>query len=767
MYAKTKNKLTTINRSKIGLALLLASSTITAQAFEPLSFNSALTPGNVDQHVMPALDNAKLMERDAKVRQAATDTPVLRYAEPISVSISPSLKAQNWQSTTLVKNNVATPMSVWRTSVVSTGALSLNLGFAEYFMPEGGSLHIYTPNQAERIRPFTSADNEAHGQLWTPMLKGEEVIIEVNVPTAKLKQLKLRLSAVNHGYLGSNLDKISQILSGSCNVDTVCSEGDDWRPQIRSEARISIGGSGLCTGTALNNTNNDGKGLFLTAYHCGVTSSSAPSVVAYWNYENSICRTPGSSSSGGNGDGVLTQFNSGTIFRAGYSASDMTLVEFDDPFNPAHNVFLAGWNAGSTPATSAVAIHHPRGDEKRISFENDPLTVTSYSSSSSPGAGTHLRVADWDLGTTEPGSSGSGLFDQNKRVVGQLHGGSAACGNNSPDWYGWLHKSWTGGGTNSSRLSNWLDPNGTGATAIDGMESGGTGSNVPPVARLTSSCNGLTCTFDGSTSTDSDGSIVSYQWNFGDNNTATGANTQHTFASSNTYSVSLTVTDNSGASRTTTENVTVSDGSATNELVSGVPVNNLSGGKDAEDLYFINTANPNTKVDVALSGGSGDADLYVKKASEPTLNDYDCRPYVAGNNENCSVTMAQAGTVYVKLIGYSAYSGASLVATLTDGPVDNNDFPQTGLSATSGNWERFTYTVPQGKSQIEVTTSGGTGDADLYVNKGTAPTTSVYECRPYSTGNNESCTVAVNAGEVVHIGVRAYRNFSGVTLDVQ
>ena len=95
------------------------------------------------------------------------------------------------------------------------------------------------------------------------------------------------------------------------------------------------------------------------------------------------------------------------------------------------------------------------------------------------------------------------------------------------------------------------------------------------------------------------------------------------------------------------------------------------------------------------------------------------------------------------------------------------DFPQTGLSATSGNWERFTYTVPQGKSQIEVTTSGGTGDADLYVNKGTAPTTSVYECRPYSTGNNESCTVAVSAGEVVHIGVRAYRNFSGVTLDVQ
>lgn len=765
MNQRTKNKLTTINRTKISLALLLASSALTAQAAEPLSFNSALTPGNVQQHVMPTLDNAQLMKRDAKVRKAASDTPILQYAEPIPVSISPSLNSQKWQSTTVMKNNVNTPMSVWRTSVKSNGALSLNLGFAEYFMPEGGSLHIYTPNQAKRIRPFTAADNDSHGQLWTPMLQGDEVIIEVNVPTAKLKQLKLRLSAVNHGYLGGNLEEVSQRLSGSCNVDTVCSEGDDWRPQIRSEARITINGSGLCTGTALNNTNNDGKGFFLTAYHCGVTSSSAPSVVAYWNYENSYCRTPGSGDSGGNGDGVLTQFNSGTIFRAGYSSSDMTLVEFDDPFNPAHNVFLAGWNAGSTPATSAVAIHHPRGDEKRISFENDPTTVTSYSGSSSPGAGTHLRIADWDIGTTEPGSSGSGLFDQNKRVVGQLHGGSAACGNNSPDWYGWLHKSWTGGGANNSRLSNWLDPNGTGLTAIDGIEANGGGGNLPPVARITSNCNGLSCTFDGSNSTDSDGSIVSYQWNFGDNSNSSGASAQHTFTATNTYAVTLTVTDNSGSTRSSTENVTVSDGSSSNELISGVPVNNLSGAKDDEAVYFINTTADNTTVDVALSGGSGDADLYVKKLNEPTLNDYDCRPYIGGNNENCSVTMPTSGQVFVKLIGYGAYSGASLVATLTEAPT--NDFPVADLAATSGNWERFTYTVPSGQSQVNVTIAGGSGDADLYTKKGTAPTTSDYECRPYRSGNNENCSVAVSAGEIVHIGVRAYSSFSGVTLDVQ
>ena len=76
---------------------------------------------------------------------------------------------------------------------------------------------------------------------------------------------------------------------------------------------------------------------------------------------------------------------------------------------------------------------------------------------------THIRVHDWDAGTTEPGSSGSHLFDQNHCVVGQLGGGFAACGNDEPDWYGRLSVSWTGGGTSATRLSDWLDPFGNGA----------------------------------------------------------------------------------------------------------------------------------------------------------------------------------------------------------------------------------------------------------------------------------------------------------------
>ncbi|MCA9874292.1 MAG: hypothetical protein KC441_11575, partial [Anaerolineales bacterium] len=107
-------------------------------------------------------------------------------------------------------------------------------------------------------------------------------------------------------------------------------------------------------------------------------------------------------------------------------------------------------------------------DEKRISFEYDATSTTSYLNPAVPGDGTHIRIADWDLGTTEPGSSGSPLYNPAQRIIGQLHGGYAACGNNLSDWYGRLSVSWMGGGTAATRLSNWLDPLNTGTLVFDG-----------------------------------------------------------------------------------------------------------------------------------------------------------------------------------------------------------------------------------------------------------------------------------------------------------
>jgi len=292
----------------------------------------------------------------------------------------------------------------------------------------------------------------------------------VTIPATKVDGMDLELGSINVGYRGfgevmASLD--DDLRSGSCNVDVICPEGDDWRAEIASVGVISTGGSTFCTGFMVNNTAQDLTPYFMTANHCGVNSSNAASLVVYWNYENSTCRPVGSSASGGPGDGSLSQFQTGSYFRASNSASDFTLVELDEDPDPAWEVSFAGWDRSGAEATTAVGIHHPNTDEKRISFEYATTQTTSYLGTTVPGDGSHVRVIDWDLGTTEPGSSGSPLFDQNHRVIGQLHGGYAACGNDESDWYGRFSVSWTGGGTSSTRLSNWLDPGSTGATTVN------------------------------------------------------------------------------------------------------------------------------------------------------------------------------------------------------------------------------------------------------------------------------------------------------------
>jgi hypothetical protein len=88
------------------------------------------------------------------------------------------------------------------------------------------------------------------------------------------------------------------------------------------------------------------------------------------------------------------------------------------------------------------------------------------------------------------------------------------------------------------------------------------------------------------------------------------------------------------------------------------------------------------------------------------------------------------------------------------------------LSASTGNWSSiYSIVIPSGATQLTVAISGGTGDADLYVRKGSAPTTSSYTCRPYLTGNNETCTISSpTVGATYYVGVHAYATYSGVTL---
>ncbi|MFN7963831.1 MAG: fibronectin type III domain-containing protein [Thermoanaerobaculia bacterium] len=449
----------------------------------------------------PALDLVTLGAEDA-ARDELGLPP--RFAVPERVSITPATQG-TWET-------LPDGRRLWRLRIVATsGTTSLNLGFTRYQMPPGGQLAIYSTDGSEALPRFTAADNEAHGQLWTPVLRGNDLIVELTVPRLQASAVVLELGWINQGYRGFGTQPATDyIYSGSCNMDVEClGAGDTWREEMRSVAVISTGGSTFCTGSLLNDTAGDRKMYFITANHCGITSANAASLVAYWNYQNSFCRTPGSAQSGQAGDGTLTQFHTGSFFRASSAASDFTLVELDDPPVAAYNHFWAGWDRSTgdftcTASVPCATIHHPNTDEKRITYSITNTATTSYNGTTSPGDGTHVW-AHWATdppgpftvpGVTEPGSSGSPLYNSAGRFIGQLHGGPSSCGatgNNLSDYYGRFSVSWTGGGTSSTRLSNWLDAGGTGAVSIAGLDSGG-GGCTPPAAPT-----GLTATAAGQT----------------------------------------------------------------------------------------------------------------------------------------------------------------------------------------------------------------------------------------------------------------------------
>jgi len=253
--------------------------------------------------------------------------------------------------------------------------------------------------------------------------------------------------------------------------------------------------------------------------------------------------------------------------------------------------------------------------------------------------------------------------------------------------------------------------------------------------------------------------------------TATSTLTLAAAIGATTGPATVTITGVSGSlTHTTTLALTVgSSGGTVGALQNGVPVTNLSAAKDAQLVYSlaIPTDTPVSNLKFTISGGSGDADMYVRYGAAPTLSTYDCRPYISGNSETCTIAAPVQGTYYVMLNAFAAFSGVTLTASYTVGQnlMLTSGVAVNGLSATTNNFGPIYFmNVPAGKSKVTFTIAGGTGDADLYVRIGSAPTTASYNCRPYLSGNSETCTFNAPAAGTYYVGVRAYATYSGVTL---
>jgi hypothetical protein len=404
----------------------------------------------------------------------------------------------------------------WSLQLDGAQARSLELGFGEFRLPVGAELAVYAGDDKHPQLRFTDADNPASGRLHTAMVAADSLRIELTIPAGSRAITRLQLASATQGYRDPFV-AMNQLKSGSCNIDVACSEGDSWRPQIRSVAHYTFAGF-VCTGQLVA-TGVPGQDIsnprFLTAHHCVSTQDRVAGMVFYWRYQSPTCRSPGSTASGSSlSNSISAAVQSGANLLATHEATDFTIVALNNPVPAAADAFYSGWDRSGSVPTGGVGIHHPSGHEKRIAIDLNPLTTGRNCIIPTSTATTHWYVGAWDRGTTEGGSSGSGIWNpQNQRLVGVLSGGSASCTvPDGSDCYGALDKAWTGGGTAASRMRDWMDRSASNPLGIDGYGS----CNAPSVALASNAFSaaprvGETVSFTASVSGGT-GSGYTYEW---------------------------------------------------------------------------------------------------------------------------------------------------------------------------------------------------------------------------------------------------------------
>jgi len=395
--------------------------------------------------------------------------------------------------------------TVRRIGIVSKNAFSLYSVFSSFIIPNGASLFVYNPEKNHILGKFTSTNNKDNHKFSILPIAGDTVIYEYFEPFDSEFLGNLVISRIGHDFRGVvsllNNDKDGAFgTSGDCNIDINCFEGVNWQKEKLAVCRLIANGS-FCTGTLINNTNQDARPFFLTAHHCISDQSEADNMLCVFNYESAEC----------NGlDGSVEQSISGGIVRATTDHLDFCLIELTDSPLPSYQPYFAGWNSIDSAAVKTTCIHHPHGDVKKISKDNNAPTTGDY------GYGfdvdTHWLISDWELGTTEGGSSGSPLFNQKHQVVGDLTGGEASCQNSVNDYFSKFSKAWDAFPDSSQQLKFWLDPNETGNVEINGYDPY-YGQNAPIADFVSSQTEILT----GSTVdfTDlSEGNVTSWNWVF-------------------------------------------------------------------------------------------------------------------------------------------------------------------------------------------------------------------------------------------------------------
>ena len=413
----------------------------------------------------------------AKVEMSAPGTPrLVGQARDVQATKSAAAMQSLWQW-----KNTAVGGKVAAISFNAEGAYGLRLGVLVKQLPGSATVRVYTQSAPDKVFQISGQAilqlierNQAAGDQsdaartwWTPDTGEGEATLEVELPPGvAASALDIAVPQLSHIFENLSLPtaqeyqeqveaaKINE--SDTCNLDANCySENAQERNAVARMLFTKDGGSYLCTGTLMNDTQNSFKPYFLTANHCFSTQTVASTLETRWFYRSPTCNS-------GTLQASSVRRTGGAQLLYASGNTDTAFMLLND--TPPGGTFFAGWSANTVVAgTSVVGLHHPSGDLLKISFGTvnsqancQPTTGSGFQCSGT--SGNYYRVS-WSQGTTEGGSSGSALF-QGGYVVGTLYGGSATCTNRSAyDYYGRFDVAY------NAAIKAWLNPASTSAPA--------------------------------------------------------------------------------------------------------------------------------------------------------------------------------------------------------------------------------------------------------------------------------------------------------------
>lgn len=349
------------------------------------------------------------------------------------------------------ENDLKSGVNRYIIAVEAEEAKSLNYQFTKIKLPTDAQILIkdYKKNLLHKIEAKSLAKTNFHNTF--PILGNKQFLV-LEIPSENTTDFSLKLSKVTYGYKAGNAACSG---SGACNIDASTVSTPTIDNTKNSIGMIIVANSGYCTGTLINNPKEDGKPYFLTANHC---------LPGFGDISNWSVGFKYYSCTGATAD-IPTIIDGATLVANNFE-TDFALIELSTTPTLASNVYYSGWDRSDiVPSNDTYGVHHPNGAPMKISTNSNPLAKTTYQEQA---FGEIVWGLDWEEGTTEGGSSGSGLFSANGSLVGTLVGGAASCGNpTGKDYYGRIAIGFNNSPANGN-LQPWLNPGYNTNTTIDG-----------------------------------------------------------------------------------------------------------------------------------------------------------------------------------------------------------------------------------------------------------------------------------------------------------